>query len=179
MMKSNLITSAYVFLTSIVLALNSIPTFAGSNDTPVVKSTGKNTPNKAKPALAVSSGFLEIKFTGIKSSKGQICINLFDGSTGFPDGGKGSNLKVGRCAPIDKGTAQMVFASLPYGNYAIAAIHDTNGDTRLNSNFLGIPQEGVGFSNNPKIRNSAPSFNESQFSITGSKTELEIKMHYF
>jgi uncharacterized protein (DUF2141 family) len=129
--------------------------------------------------IAGYSGNLEVKFNGINSSKGQICLNLFNGQTGFPDGGKGAALKVAKCTPIVKGTAKFTFANLPYGNYAISAVHDTNGDTRMNSNFFGIPTEGIGFSNNATVVNSAPSFADSQFFMSGSKTELSIKMQYF
>jgi uncharacterized protein (DUF2141 family) len=133
---------------------------------------------KIEPVSAGYSGSLEVKFIGINSSKGQICMNLFNGQIGFPDGGKGAALKAARCTPIVKGNAQMTFTNLPYGNYAISAVHDTNGDTRLNSNFLGIPTEGFGFSNNKVVVNSAPSFGESQFLLSGPKTNLVIKMQY-
>jgi uncharacterized protein (DUF2141 family) len=130
-------------------------------------------------ASAGSSSNLTVKFTGINNSKGQMCVNLFNGQKGFPDGGKGSALKVARCTPVVKGNAQITFANLPYGNYAIAAIHDTNGDTRLNNNFFGVPTEGVGFSNNVIVKTSAPSFNESQFSLSKPKADLSIKVQYF
>lgn len=48
---------------------------------------------KAEPVSASYSGSLEVNFTNIKNSKGQICLNLFNGQRGFPDGGKGSALK--------------------------------------------------------------------------------------
>lgn len=133
---------------------------------------------KIESVSAAYSGSLEVKFNGINSSKGQICMNLFNGQTGFPDGGKGAALKVAKCTPIVKGAAKFVFANLPYGNYAISAIHDTNGDTRMNSNFLGVPTEGIGFSNNTVVVTSAPSFSESQFFLSGSKTDISIKMQY-
>jgi uncharacterized protein (DUF2141 family) len=134
---------------------------------------------RINPLLAGYNGNLEVKFNGLNSSKGQVCVNLFNGQQGFPDGGKGSSLKIARCTPIVKGTARMTFTNLPYGNYAIAAIHDTNGDTRLNSNFLGIPTEGVGFSNNPRVQSAAPSYEETQFFVSGPVTEMSIKMQYF
>ncbi len=135
--------------------------------------------SKVDPVLAGSSSTLTVKFTGINNSKGQMCVNLFNGKQGFPDGGKGSALKVARCTPVIKGNAQITFANLPYGNYAIAAIHDMNGDTRLNNNFFGVPTEGVGFSNNAVVKTSAPSFGESQFSLAKPKAELFIKVQYF
>ena len=133
---------------------------------------------KLEPVSAAYSGSLEVDFTNINNSKGQICLNLFDGQTGFPDGGKGSALKIAKCTPIVKRTAKFTFNNLPYGNYAISAIHDTNGDTRLNSNFLGVPNEGIGFSNNPVVVTAAPSFSAAQFFLSKTKTDISIKMQY-
>lgn len=134
---------------------------------------------KSEPVSAAYSGSLEVNFTSINNSKGQICLNLFNGQTGFPDGGKGSGLKAAKCMPIVKGVAKFTFTNLPYGNYAISAVHDTNGDTRLNSNFLGVPNEGIGFSNNPVVVTAAPSFSEAQFFLSKPKTDISIKMQYF
>jgi uncharacterized protein (DUF2141 family) len=131
------------------------------------------------PASAGSVGNIEVKFRGLNSSKGQVCANLFNGKKGFPDGGKMSDLKDARCAPIVKGTAQMTFANLPSGDYAISALHDLNGDTVLNSNFFGVPTEGIGFSNNPIVKTSAPSFNQTRFFTAGKKIEISIRMQYF
>lgn len=177
MIKFNylLLTACCVLSLTAVSQINPVFAVAQSRNLQPIKS-----PKKTKPILTTyNNGNLEVKFIGIKSSKGEVCVNLFNGSNGFPEGGKGSSLKVARCAPIVKGTAKISFANLPYGNYAIAAVHDTNGDTRLNSNFLGIPQEGIGFSNNPIVKTSAPSFGESQFFVSGNKTELQIRMQYF
>lgn len=44
------------------------------------------------------------------------------------------------------------FSNLKVGNYAVAVIHDENGDNNLNRNAFSIPAEGFGFSNNPIIR---------------------------
>ena len=132
------------------------------------------------PSAAGSAvGSIEVKFRGLNSSKGQVCVNLFNGKKGFPDGGKGSNLKAARCTPIVKGIAEMTFADLPSGEYAISSIHDLNGDTVLNSNFFGVPIEGIGFSNNPIVKTSAPGFNEARFFMPGKKTEISIRMQYF
>jgi len=45
------------------------------------------------------------------------------------------------------------------GKYAVSVFHDENSNGKLDTNFLGIPREGVGASNNAKghfgPRNSA------------------------
>ncbi len=129
-------------------------------------------------SVAAYSGNLEVKFNSLKNSKGQICLTLFSGPKGFPTGGRSANLKTSRCVSVARGASSVTFTNLPYGNYAIAAIHDINNDGRLNQNVLGIPSEGFGFSNNPALRAGPASYAESQFFLSGTKTVVQIQMRY-
>jgi uncharacterized protein (DUF2141 family) len=131
-----------------------------------------------KTAAAGYAGNLEVRVQGLKSAKGQVCLTLFSGPKGFPKGGKQSNLKASRCAVLTKGAGVVAFNNLPYGVYAIAAIHDSNSDNRLNQNALGIPTEGFGFSNNPPLKFGPASFSEAQFFLSGTKTVAQIQMRY-
>ena len=49
---------------------------------------------------------------------------------------------------------------IPNGFYAIALFIDVNGNKKLDKNFLGIPKEQFGFSNNADIQAKNPSFNK-------------------
>ena len=69
-------------------------------------------------------------------------------------------------APIAGGKAVMTFKGLKDGVYAIAIIHDENANGKLDTNFLGIPAEGVGVSTNPRVFGK-PSFEQGQFSLKG------------
>jgi uncharacterized protein (DUF2141 family) len=131
-----------------------------------------------KTADAGYAGNLEVRFQGLKSDKGQVCITLFTGPKGFPKGGKNSNLKASRCAALTKGGGVVAFNNLPYGVYAIAAVHDSNSDNRLNQNGLGIPTEGFGFSSNPPFKFGPASFSEAQFFLSGTNTVEKIQMRY-
>jgi uncharacterized protein (DUF2141 family) len=119
---------------------------------------------------------LVVKFNSLKNTKGRVCLTVFSGPKGFPAGGTGSSLKSSRC--IDAKSGSVTFTNLPLGNYAIAAIHDSNSDGRLNTNPLGVPSEGFGFSNNPPIRFGPASFSDSQVFVSGTKTVVQIQMHY-
>ena len=55
----------------------------------------------------------------------------------------------------------------PHGEYAIAVFVDLNGNGKMDKNFLGIPKEQYGFSNNVMGRMSAPSFDQAKFMVTG------------
>lgn len=123
------------------------------------------------------NGRLNVRIDGLKSQKGQVCLTVFSTSRGFPDNGK--RALSAQCTKT-AGTPQTVtFPNLKPGNYAIAVIHDLNSDGALNRNFLGIPTEGFGFSNNPTIRTGAPKFGESAVLVAGPNTNIQIQLQYF
>ena len=64
------------------------------------------------------------------------------------------------------------------GKYAISIIHDENNNDKLDTNFIGIPKEGFGFSNNPRIMFGPPSFEKASFEINQAHVIL-IEMKYF
>ena len=64
---------------------------------------------------------------------------------------------------------------IPDGEYAIAFFIDANGNKKLDKNFLGIPKEQFGFSNNAMGTLSAPSFEQAKFKVAGN-TIQNIKL---
>ena len=66
--------------------------------------------------------------------------------------------------------------NLPEGEYAIALFVDTNKNSKIDKNFLGIPKEQFGFSNNAIGRLSAPSFEQAKFQVQGSTLQnIQLK----
>ena len=64
---------------------------------------------------------------------------------------------------------------IPDGEYAIAFFIDANGNKKLDKNFLGIPKEQFGFSNNAMGTLSAPTFEQAKFRVAGN-TVQNIKL---
>jgi uncharacterized protein (DUF2141 family) len=119
---------------------------------------------------------LEVDLSNLKNTKGQVCLSVFSGPRGFPAGGKNSNLLTSRCVPAT--SVIVTFANLPLGNYAVAAYHDIAKAGRVTTNFMGIPNGGFGFSNNPTLRFGPASFSESSVFVSGTKTVVQIQMRY-
>jgi uncharacterized protein (DUF2141 family) len=71
----------------------------------------------------------------------------------------------------------VVINDLKPGKYAFKYFHDENNDEKLNTNFMGIPKEGYGFSNNAKGSFGPPSFDKTVFEITKSDT-MHCKVTY-
>jgi uncharacterized protein (DUF2141 family) len=127
-------------------------------------------------AGASAPGSVDAGVAGLRSTKGQVLICMTTRADHFPDcqdDPQARRLKVPASAAAD-----LKFSGLPTGNYAIALIHDENGNNKLDT-FMGIPKEGFGFSRNPVIRFGPPSFNSAQFSVTGgSATGTSVRVKY-
>ena len=128
-------------------------------------------------ANAAFKGNMRVRVDGLKNQKGQVCLNIFSASKGFPSNDKRA-IKA-RCVKATKDSITVDFPDLKAGNYAVAVIHDANGDNTLNRNALSIPTEGFGFSNNPRIITGPPKFGDSAVFVVGSRTNIQINMNYF
>lgn len=121
---------------------------------------------------------LTVRVTGARNAKGKIGVTLFQEAQGFPD--DASKAMRQQSAEIDPKTmsADVTFKDLPQGTFAIAVLHDENGNGKMDKNFVGIPKEGYGASNNPKKKRRAPTFDEAKFSLNSSKQSIEITLIY-
>lgn len=79
---------------------------------------------------------------------------------------------------IRKAQARCDFEDIPPGTYAMAVVHDENMNGKLDTNWLGIPTEGYGFSNNAKAVLSAPPFSDASFPYDGQSIDLTMTLHY-
>lgn len=112
---------------------------------------------------------------GLRSTKGNILICVVRSQLYFPNCSKDPDQ---RHLVVPAGSAAIPLGTLAPGDYAIAIIHDENGNGKLDT-FAGIPREGVGFSRNPAIRFGAPSFRSAQFSVGGAPVKQDVKVKYF
>lgn len=130
----------------------------------------------ATPAAANSSGRLTVEIAGLRNQRGQVCLKLYNGSRGFPNGSQ--NVVQQRCVKLNGNPLAITFGNVKAGSYAVAVIHDANNDNQANRNGLGIPTEGFGFSRNPVIRTGAPKFGEAAILVAGPNTNIQIQMRY-
>lgn len=77
------------------------------------------------------------------------------------------------------GTVTLVFRDVPPGRYAVALLHDENGNGKADRAAMMIPREGFGFSRDAKVRFGPPRFGEAAFDVAaGASEQLVIKMRY-
>ena len=124
----------------------------------------------------VSADTLTVKIEDLRSDKGTIEYLVFDNKEGYPDQPKKS-VRQGSIAPSEAKTG-FKLDDLPSGNLALTFIHDENANKKLDKKGIGLPDEGVGFSNNPRIFFGVPSFSRVKFKLSGTE-EIIIRMKYF
>ena len=124
----------------------------------------------------LNAGNLHIKVTGIKNLKGQLGILIFKNEDGFPeDSGKAIKEVL---IPIEGEYIDYTFENLPFGEYAVSVMHDENQNDKLDTNFLGIPKEGTGVSNNIKSSMGAPKFKDARFELNEQLITKPIELNY-
>jgi uncharacterized protein (DUF2141 family) len=64
--------------------------------------------------------------------------------------------------------------TLPSGTYAVSVYEDLNGNHKLDHNFIGVPREPVGASNNPPGHMGPPRFNECSFRLAQTAQTINI-----
>ncbi len=120
---------------------------------------------------------IHVKILDIRNSTGAVACALFEAPEGFPAEYLrfATNIMM---IKIRDTQARCDFLDIPPGTYALAVIHDENMDGELESNWIGIPREGYGFSNDAKASMGPPSFEAASFPYDGQNLELTISLNY-
>lgn len=117
-----------------------------------------------------------VQISNFENNKGQAIVCLHNNARAFV--GKGSPLACERVSVTNK-TATAVFENVPEGDYAVSVVHDENNNQKFDTNFLGIPKEGYGASQNKLPFAAAPKFDDNKFSVTGNAVStVNIKLRY-
>ena len=120
-------------------------------------------------AFNISADELTINISG-QTKEGVLSLAIYDNAEAYNYSVKGEKRsEEGVFSGIES------FIELPEGVYAIALVVDANKNLKIDKNFLGIPKEQFGFSNNAMGKLSAPSFEQAKFEVRGD-TLQNIKL---
>jgi uncharacterized protein (DUF2141 family) len=138
--------------------------------------------------LAAGADELRVTVEGIRSAQGTVLIGLYDSPASF---GKAVEVSAKEAFLIDPDRfaavalranaalkSAVVFSNLEPGRYAAIAFHDENGNGKLDKNFLGVPTEPYGFSNNVQGFLGPPTFEDAAMALGDSNEAVRITLVY-
>lgn len=102
-----------------------------------------------------------MQIDALVTNNGFVFCALYDSEKGFPDEPAQAFARV-KVRP-DREKATCVFPDVTAGRYAVALWHDVNADQKLGTNWIGMPTEPVGASNNAKGKLGPPKFQDASF----------------
>lgn len=115
---------------------------------------------------------LTVVLHDVRAQTGLIKVALVDSQAGW-DGQAAPVQATG--APPSGGQATFVFKDLKPGAYAVLITHDENGNGQLDTNAMGMPLEGYGFSNNPRVMRK-PTWDEARFDLAGAAASIDVSL---
>lgn len=132
--------------------------------------------NAGSNSAVAPGNLLRIRVAGLRNDKGKVRCSLFSPANDFPNDRDKTAITI--AAPIAGETSTCEFADIAAGIYAVVVFHDENSDGKFNRNWLGLPKEGYGFSNDAPTRWRAPKFAEASFPFGGGTVEILIHIRY-
>lgn len=112
--------------------------------------------------------------TNLPAKKGSLIIAWYDNADEFTKPKKALYQHVVKTN--GEGSVSTVFTNIPKGEYAIAMYFDENDNNKMDTNFLGIPIERYGFSNNKYFATRACTYEEAKFSIKQDNQKITVKL---
>ena len=125
---------------------------------------------ETNPAQANTLG---VTVTGLHSAKGQLIACLWTDKKAFPSCEKSETARR-LVLPVSGTEMQLSFPGVAPGDYAVTVHHDEDGNGKMKHNFIGMPKEGVGISNNP---GGMPGYSKSLVKVAADSA-ITIRMRY-
>jgi uncharacterized protein (DUF2141 family) len=125
------------------------------------------------PGLATAEQVsLAIRIVGAEPPTGRVEVSVFNS----PENYFRKTYEQAHCRPDEDGTCEIVFNSLPAGDYALVIVHDANDNQKLDNGFLGFGAERFTYSNgarNPLFGRA--SFEDAKITLSAPE-EIEIDL---
>ncbi len=120
---------------------------------------------------------ITVTVTGLRNAEGVVRACMTSDEDRFPRC-RGVPGAYGATTAAQAGSVTFTFTGVKPGRYAIALLHDENGNGKADRALGMMPKEGFGFSRDAKVRMGPPRFSEAAFDIGSENRALTIHMRY-
>lgn len=120
----------------------------------------------------VQAAELQVRVATVDDSGGQLLLAVFANEASW----KEHQTPLAQAHLAAQPGAQDYRFDLPPGRYAVSVIHDSNANQKLDTNFIGMPTEQYGYSNNPPLRMRMATFEECAFDLPAAGLRQQITL---
>ena len=121
-------------------------------------------------AAVAQAAEIQLTVSNIQVAQGSIQIAVFNSEETYNSG----KPVISKSIQVTGDQLDISFPELTDGDYAIKLLHDENDNGKLDTNLVGMPTEGYGFSNNGG-RFGPASYADAHFTVAGD-TSISIKI---
>ncbi len=125
----------------------------------------------AAPARAAD---LDLSIANLRDDKGWVMIAVFNSAQTFL---KNDQRVAAVVLPANGGKVRVVL-DLPPGRYAVSAFHDANANGKMDTNLVGMPTEGYGFSRDVRGTMGPPAFDSAAFDLPAGGSRQSVNLGY-
>lgn len=127
------------------------------------------------PSASPDGVSVVVTYHDARSMKGMVRACMVRAATDFPDCTTASDAYR---ANVPTNALQVRFAHVTPGRYAIALLHDENGNGKADRVLGMMPKEGFGFSRDAALQMGPPKFTAAAFTVGEEPVNLSIRMRY-
>lgn len=128
----------------------------------------------AWPALAAADSTVEVVVNGVRNGRGHVLVAICPQAEFLQP-----HCRFQGSAPAHPGAVTVRIEGVPPGTYAAQCFHDETDAGRIHRSLLGIPEEGMGFSNDARFHFGPPSFEDAAFAVGPAGARIAITLRYF
>lgn len=127
-------------------------------------------------AIAADGPNLRVVATNIQSDEGKLYVWVYDKKDDWLSDRYRTQKSIA-VAGNRSGDRITIELLLPAGEYALSVFQDVDNNGKLERNFIGIPKEPAGLSNNLRPRFGPPKYKGAAFTVAvGTVTEQKIEL---
>ena len=114
---------------------------------------------------------ITVHIENLNNNNGKLLVGLYKTDEDFL-----KKTYKGIVAEINNNRSTVTFKDVPLGVYAVSFVHDENENGKMDTNFMGIPKEDYGCSNNAKGFMGAPKWKDAKFELKDESKSLTITL---
>lgn len=117
---------------------------------------------------------LEVVVTNVQNTRGVVRVGVCPKQTFLE-----KDCPYEANSPAKKGETTIILSGIPPGTYAAQVFHDENENHEVDRSLVGIPTEGVGFSNNPSFTFAPPDYADAAFNVGPGDGRITIRLRHY